>query len=244
NAVLPGVSLGGTEFFYVNPLQLRSNAQVTGGTSAANGRRGWFQCACCPPNVMRTLSSLDQYVATSTDDGLQIHQFANGTYTAEVGSERLSVEITTDYPHDGRITLRVDGAQEGAGSGGQELERRFRAGEEIVLDIDMTPRFVTAPHRVDASRGAVALERGPLVYAIEQADQEGPAVVDDALVDPSAPVVERPIDDLDGVVAVDLTGAAAAAPSAAAIDRSWPYSTWTPDPAPVTDHVWRAIPYF
>src|SRR5699024_5077096 len=39
-------------------------------------------------------------------------------------------------------------------------------------------------------------------------------------------------------------GAAAAAPSAAAIDRSWPYSTWTPDPAPVTDHVWRAIPYF
>lgn len=270
NAVLPGVSLGGTEFFYVNPLQLRSNAQVTGGTSAANGRRGWFQCACCPPNVMRTLSSLDQYVATSTDDGLQIHQFANGTYTAEVGSERLSVEITTDYPHDGRITLRVveapevaaslsvripawagsalldagDGAQEVAGSGVQELDRRFRAGEEIVLDIDMTPRFVTAPHRVDASRGAVALERGPLVYAIEQADQEGPAVVDDALVDPSAPVVERPIDDLDGVVAVDLTGAAAAAPSAAAIDRSWPYSTWTPDPAPVTDHVWRAIPYF
>src|SRR5699024_5883850 len=46
------------------------------------------------------------------------------------------------------------------------------------------------------------------------------------------------------VVAVDLTGAAATAPSAAAIDRSWPYSTWTPDPAPVTDHVWRAIPYF
>src|SRR5699024_12060512 len=86
--------------------------------------------------------------------------------------------------------------------------------------------------------------RGPLVYAIEKADQEGPAVVDDALVDPRAPVVERPIDDLDGVVAVDLTGAAAAAPSAAAIDRSWPYSTWTPDPAPVTDHVWRAIPYF
>src|SRR5690625_1655054 len=136
---------------------------------------------------MRTLSSLDQYVATSTDDGLQIHQFANGTYTAEVGSERLSVEITTDYPHDGRITLRVveapevaaslsvripawagsalldagDGAQEVAGSGVQELDRQFRAGEEIVLDIDMTPRFVTAPHRVDASRGAVALERGP-----------------------------------------------------------------------------------
>src|SRR5699024_7628577 len=98
--------------------------------------------------------------------------------------------------------------------------------------------------RVDASRGAVALERGPLVYAIEQADQEGPAVVDDALVDPSPPVVERPIDDLDGVVAVDLTGAAATAPSAAAIARSWLYSEWAAAPAPVMHHVWGAVPDF
>lgn len=270
NAILPGVSLNGTEFFYVNPLQLRSGAHVTGGTSAANGRRGWFNCACCPPNVMRTLSSLDQYVATSTDAGLQIHQFANGTFTAALGSGRLSIEVTTAYPHDGRVTLRVieapdattslsvripswagsalldagGGAQEVAGSGVQELERRFRAGEEVVLDIDMTPRFVTAPHRVDASRGAVSLERGPLVYAIEQADQEGHAVVDDALIDPSAPVIESRIDGLDGVVALDLTGAAASAPPAPAIERAWPYSPWTPDAAPATGRVWRAIPYF
>jgi len=270
NAILPGVSLDGTEFFYVNPLQLRSGAQLTGGTSAVNGRRGWFQCACCPPNVMRTLSSLDQYIATATEGGLQIHQFASGTYTANVGLERLGIEVTTGYPHDGRVVLRVveapetvaslsvripawaesalldagDGLQEVAGSGVQVLDRRFQIGEEIVLDIDMSPRFVTAPHRVDASRGTVALERGPLVYAIEQADQEGSALVDDALVDPGAPVVEHPIEDLDGVVAVDLTGAAAPEPSAATIDRSWPYAPWTPEPAPAKAHVWRAIPYF
>src|SRR5690625_7641157 len=107
---------------------------------------------------MRPLASMYQYPHTTTDHCLQIHQIANGTYTAKVGSERLSVEITTDYPHDGRITLRVveapevaaslsvripawagsalldagDGAQEVAGSGVQELDRQFRSEERRV----------------------------------------------------------------------------------------------------------------
>lgn len=271
NAVLPGVSLNGTEFFYVNSLQLRSHAHPTGNTSIAHGRRGWFTCACCPPNVMRTLSSLDQYMATASADGLQIHQFASGSYSARPGGQDLTVEVSTDYPHAGRVHLRVTeapdtaatirvripswarsarldaghGMQEVAGTGAQDITRTFRAGEEIVLQLDMSARFVAAPHRVDASRGAVALERGPLVYAIEQEDQPGSAVVDDALVDPAAPVAEHSVRELDGVVAVDVAGTSVAPAEGGDLENSWPYAAWMPAPTPpAADRTWRAIPYY
>ncbi|WP_152354104.1 glycoside hydrolase family 127 protein [Brachybacterium subflavum] len=292
NAVLPGVSLAGTEFFYVNSLQLREGAIADEGRSIAHGRRGWFDCACCPPNVMRTLASLDQYVATSDGAGLQLHLFASGRFGTQVGGEDFTIEVETDYPHHGRVHIRVlrapsteaeltlrvptwaDGARlvDAAGAGGADdsadgdgstrlspgtrtVRRIFAPGDELLLDLPMSARFVTAPHRVDASRRAVALERGPLVYALEQADQESQRTVDDALVDPSAPVREHRIDALDGVVALDVAGWAAPPPPTVtgegevpAADQAWPYRAWsgsassaTPEPTP---HTWRAIPYF
>ena len=63
NGFPAGVSLGGDEYFYVNPLQVRTGAHADEGRSPAHGRRGWFDCACCPPNIMRTWSSLDSYTA-------------------------------------------------------------------------------------------------------------------------------------------------------------------------------------
>lgn len=269
NAVLPGVSLAGTEYFYVNALQLRSQAHATNATQAVNGRGAWFDCACCPPNVMRTLASLDQYAATADAEGLQLHQYADGVWTARLGEESLGVEVATGYPHAGEIRLRILEAPAGEAalslripawsasaelvdaSGTQQLgpgthmvRRAFAAGEELTLRLDLGARFVGAPHRVDASRGAVALERGPLVYALEQVDQSGPALVDDALVDPAAPVAEQPLEELDGVVALDVAGWASPAPQVDAASP-WPYA-----PVPATSAApgeactWRAIPYY
>ena len=64
-AFLPASRWAGTEYFYVNALQLRDGAHAEEDRSPAHGRRGWFDCACCPPNIMRTLSSLDGYLATT-----------------------------------------------------------------------------------------------------------------------------------------------------------------------------------
>ncbi|EWS80375.1 hypothetical protein BF93_04120 [Brachybacterium phenoliresistens] len=269
NAVLPGVSLSGTEYFYVNALQLRSQAHATTATQAVNGRGAWFDCACCPPNVMRTLASLDQYAATADAEGLQLHQYAEGVWTARLGEEALSVEVATGYPHAGQVRLRILEAPAGeaalslrvpAWSASAELEDRegtqqlgpglhtirrvLVAGEELTLRLDLGARFVGAPHRLDASRGAVALERGPLVYALEQVDQTGPALVDDALVDPAAPVAEHPLEDLDGVVALDVAGWASPAPQVD-VDAPWPYRPVSATAAvPGAPCTWRAIPYY
>ncbi|MCS6551990.1 glycoside hydrolase family 127 protein [Curtobacterium flaccumfaciens pv. flaccumfaciens] len=235
NAFLAGVSLAGTEYFYVNPLQQRDHAHQDENRSPAHGRRGWFDCACCPPNIMRTFASLDGYLATATDGGLQVHQYA----TADLGP----VRVETDYPHEGRVRVTVtedgplalglripawsdtttvtgpDGSANPAAGTLHVVEREWSAGDTVELVFDTTPHRYVADARIDAARGQVAIERGPLVYAVEQADQQG-FTVDDLTVDADAPITEERRDDLlDGVVALRIPGHA----PAEHVQPAWPY---------------------
>ena len=75
NGFLAGTGLDGRSFFYVNPLQARQPA----------ARSPWYYCACCPPNVMRLMASLEHYLATASDDGVQVHQYASGRVRSELG---------------------------------------------------------------------------------------------------------------------------------------------------------------
>ncbi|WP_412160900.1 glycoside hydrolase family 127 protein [Curtobacterium flaccumfaciens] len=235
NAFLAGVSLAGTEYFYVNPLQQRDHAHQDENRSPAHGRRGWFDCACCPPNIMRTFASLDGYLATATDGGLQVHQYA----TADLGP----VRVETDYPHEGRVRVTVtedgplalglripawsdtttvtgpDGSANPAAGTLHVVDREWSAGDTVELVFDTTPHRYVADARIDAARGQVAIERGPLVYAVEQADQHG-FTVDDLTVDAHAPITEERRDDLlDGVVTLRIPGHA----PTEHVQQAWPY---------------------
>ena len=84
NGFLAGVSLDGTRWLYVNPLQVRDGYTHDSGDQGAR-RTPWFRCACCPPNVMRLLASLPHYLASTNRDGLQLHQYATGTFAGTVG---------------------------------------------------------------------------------------------------------------------------------------------------------------
>jgi len=245
NGFLGGVSLTGTHYFYVNPLQMRSDAHPDDDRSPAHGRRPWFTTACCPPNIMRTLASLPGYLATTDANGLQLHQYAPSSVTASVfgGEARISVE--TDYPWDGQVRVRVEqtptqewtlsmrvpGWAEGASlqvNGEQRpapagsyasVRRRWQAGDRIKLSLPMTVRIVEADERVDAVRGCVAIERGPLVFAVEQVDQADGAVVDDLHLDPALPAAaEHRPDLLTGVTVVTARGRVRRH-----IQKAWPY---------------------
>ena len=113
NGFLAGVSLSGTEYFYVNPLQLRSDAHAEEDRSPAHGRRSWFSCACCPPNIMRTVSSLTGYLATADGPSLQLHQYAAGTVSAPLDGGTLRLRVDTRYPDEGQIALHVEEAPDG-----------------------------------------------------------------------------------------------------------------------------------
>jgi DUF1680 family protein len=98
------------------------------------------------------------------------------------------------------------------------VQRSWRPGDTVTLELPLAPRL-TAPHpRIDAVRGCLAIERGPLVYCVEGADAPDGALLDDLRLDASAPLseVQRP-DLLGGIVAVEGTGVDAPA----AWDPDW-----------------------
>ena len=219
NGVLSGLALDGTHFFYVNPLQRRSRRSA--GDDGVAGRAPWYPCACCPPNLMRLLSSWEQYLATSDDAGLAIHQYATAGLEADLPAGRIALAMTTEYPWDGRVeviveataatpwtlSLRIpvwcrsatitepDGTARSiaGGPGTVDVARSWHVGDRIVLELAMPPRVTRPDPRVDATRGCLAFERGPLVYCVETVDLPAGLDLDDVAVDETAEpeVVDR-----------------------------------------------------
>ena len=230
NGVLSGLSLDGTRFFYVNPLQRRSHR--SSATHADGARAPWYPCACCPPNLMRLLASWEQYLATADDDGIQIHQLASSRIETSVAGGDVRLSVTTDYPWDGRVVVRVettpatpwmlslrvppgvdrailtvdgDGPQDVLGERIIHERRVWQAGDEVILDLGLATTVTPSDPRVDATRGCVAVQRGPLVYAIETADLPDGPELEDVEVEPDVAPVATARDDLaPGIVGLTM----------------------------------------
>ncbi|GIH23428.1 hypothetical protein Aph01nite_17380 [Acrocarpospora phusangensis] len=232
NGVLSGLSLTGEEFFYINPLQRRTHRAAE---QAGHGRRApWYPCACCPPNLMRLLSSWHHYLATGDESGVQIHQYADADVTA--GGIRLA--IRTEYPWQGRVTVRVVQTPDrpwtlalrvpawSRASTGPVVRhsRQWRAGDSVVLDLEPGIRVTAPDPRADAIRGCVAIERGPLVYCLETVDAPAGTELEDLAWDGGRPPGEVPRPDIEpGVVGIDVPVTHSATPlTAGAI----PYFAW------------------
>ena len=196
NTVLAGMQLDGKRFFYVNPLEVIPG--ISGKTVTHKhvlpSRPGWYDCACCPPNVSRLVSSFGSYAYSESDDTFFIDQYAGGTVRTQKGF-RLSCQ--TNFPNDGAVCYRVAGDGDGTIAiripawsvdtsvciNGREillsdvtvdgyayLAGPWKDGDEIKLLLDMTARIVYASSRVAADSGKVCVKRGPLVYCAEEAD--------------------------------------------------------------------------
>jgi DUF1680 family protein len=209
NGVGPAISADGRRFFYVNPLQRRAGHYERDDPGR---RREWFSCACCPPNIMRLLASAHHYLATTAGDVLYLQQFAGASIAANLAGGTLRVEMATGYPWSGTVDVRVRSAPDGdcgiaaripawsraarlsvngspvapdpAGSGYLIVTRRWMPGDILRCDLDVTPRLTYPDRRIDALRGAAAVERGPLVYCFEQADQPAGASIEDLALEP------------------------------------------------------------
>jgi uncharacterized protein len=249
NGFLAGVSLDGRGYLYVNPLQVRAGSNGAAGDQSA-GRKPWFRCACCPPNIMRLLASLPHYLAAASEDGLWLCQYATGSIAASVAGQPAALRVTTGYPWHGRVTvevtasgaapwglrLRVPGWCDGArltvngtpcearpASGWLAVTRQWQPGDVAVLDLPMPVRLTEGHPRVDAVRGCLAVEKGPLVYCLEQLDQPG-GRLDDVAVDPGSALVAREEPDLLGGL-VTVTGPGYLRQPGANGAGWWPYQT-------------------
>ena len=221
NVVATSPAPDGRAFFYANPLHQRVPGVVpspdfVSNRAASSLREPWFAVSCCPTNVARTYASLAAYLATSDDSGLQIHQYAESRISTTIGGgRRVGVEITTAYPDEGPISIRVTetdgspwaltlrvppwsreasvevgGERRQVGPGQVVVERGFAVDDVVALDLDMTPRWTWPDPRVDSIRGCVAVERGPLVLCVESVDLPGGQSVDTLRVDPGSDLEE------------------------------------------------------
>jgi DUF1680 family protein len=193
NAVLSGVSLDGTHFFYDNPL----------ASDGDHHRVEWFVCPCCPPNLARLLASLGEYVYAQSDDELVVHLYMQGAGRFAIGGQTVTLRQTTNYPWDGAVTiglelnapaefglrlripawcaaprLAINGEDVDLASvtekGYASIRRTWSSNDRIELRLPMPVEQVYANPHVKADVGSVALRRGPLVYCFEQVDQEAP----------------------------------------------------------------------
>jgi DUF1680 family protein len=205
NAIAASMSVSGDRFFYSNPLHLRTGHEGS-HEDAPTQRLPWFSCACCPPNLARLLASVHDYVLTSSPDGIQVQQAtALQAQVALVGGD-VRLDVRTEYPYDGGIRLvietemsavwvlslripswckgfrvSIDGVPiEGEASDGYlHLRRDWQGRCEVLLELQMPVRQIAANPRVDAVRGCVALARGPVIYAMEDADLPAGVVLED-----------------------------------------------------------------
>ncbi|BBC31305.1 uncharacterized protein SGFS_025990 [Streptomyces graminofaciens] len=219
-------------------------------------RAPWFAVSCCPTNVARTLALLPAYLATADDQGLQLHQYADAEITTSLtGGDTVALTVRTGYPSDGTVSVRIDrsperrpwtlslrvpawaagatawlvdpdGVRRAVAPGTAAVTRRFRPGDEIRLELPVTPRWITPDPRIDAVRGTAAVQRGPLVYCAESVDLPKGREVDAVRVDPSVEPRDAPYAPQDGI-GVENAVLVAGGPVVhrEAGDAPWPYES-------------------
>lgn len=222
NAMLAGGSLNGRGYFYDNPL----------GTFGGHHRQGWFGCACCPPNLERTLGCLGQYAYGVSKDALVVNLFLPGEADIAVAGKRVNLLVKGDYPWDGKLSfelkpesparfvlrIRVPDWASGAGlklngearkttieKGYAVFDREWRPGDKVEMDLPMPVRRVEADLRVVENQGRLAIARGPLIYCLEGCDNDGHAVGISIPQDAALDARFEP-DLLGGVVAITCEG--------------------------------------
>ncbi len=161
------------------------------------GRQEWFNVACCPPNVARLIASIGQYMYSTAEDGIYVHLYNDSETSFELDGQQIALKQQTGYPWYGNVKItvqpeqpasfqirlrkpgwcehtevRVNGEKVDAGlhKGYLQLQRIWRRGDEIELTMEMSVRRIEAHPSVRSNSGRVALQRGPVVYCLEEID--------------------------------------------------------------------------
>lgn len=194
NCILSGVSLDGKSFFYVNPLEInikkfnQYKKWYKSSQSLLTQRIEVFGCSCCPPNIVRFIPSIGDYLYTYDDSTVYVHHYIE----SEAEFDGISVVQKTEYPNEGdieftvkglsgkKLALRIPGWCDYFTVNGKQFGGEIRNGyafvniaedeQNIKLYLDMEPKLVSANPEIEADAGKVAVCRGPIVYCAEEID--------------------------------------------------------------------------
>lgn len=186
NGALAGISLSGDRFFYVNPLESKGD----------HHRQEWYGCACCPSQLSRFLPSIGSYIYATSDKALWVNLYIGNDSRVSVDGTDISLKQETNYPWDGSVKLtvsatrplkkeirlripgwcqtyelKINGKRLNAPvEKGYAIVKDWQPDDVITLDMDMPVEVIASDPRVKENVGKRALQRGPLVYCMEEVD--------------------------------------------------------------------------
>lgn len=242
NGLISGLSLDGKHFFYPNALEADGKYKFNRGACT---RQGWFDCSCCPTNVIRFLPAVAGLLYSKTDNEIYVNLYAGNTATIKLKNNEFQITETTNYPWNGKVELelnpknnsettfylrvpswarnvvmpgnlyqytttstatsilKINGKAQNATvqNGYFVITKNWKKGDVIELGIPMEVKMVTADEKVEEDRGKVTLEYGPLVYAVEEADNPNIDNIKIQKGEQFTPIMEANL--LDGVVTLN-----------------------------------------
>jgi DUF1680 family protein len=185
NGVLPGVSIGGNEYFYRNPLLSRSGEK----------RWAWHDCPCCPPMFLKVMGEMPSYLYAFDDEGVYVNLYIPSESLIHFGGDMaVGLIQETGFPWDGLVALTINSCKAGifkirlripsyihnfsASINGKNisgkvddgyitLEKDWKAGDNIILNCEMNPELWAAHPYVKDDEGRAAIRYGPLLYCVE-----------------------------------------------------------------------------
>jgi DUF1680 family protein len=192
NGLLSGVSLSGDRFFYINPL----------GSKGQHHRVPWFDCSCCPTNIVRYIPGMGERAYAHNDTGIWTVLYMGSSATVPLKDGEVALDQAGLYPWTQGIQIRVRPEKSFAFdlhlrvpgwcrgkptvevndqpvatppvvNGYLRISRTWREGDHVRLQLPMEIERVHADPRVKADVGRVALQRGPVVYCLEGVDNNG-----------------------------------------------------------------------
>ena len=226
NGALAGISLGGDRFFYVNPLESKGD----------HHRQEWYGCACCPSQLSRFLPSIGNYIYASSDDALWVNLYIGNTGQIRIGETDILLTQETDYPWDGSVKLTISTSQplekeirlripdwcktydlsingkriNVPKEKGYAVIKDWKSQDVIALDMDMPVEIVAADPHVKENFDKRAIQRGPLVYCMEEIDN--PEYFDQIQLSPSTTFQTAFASDiLNGIKTIKTNGRAQSA---------------------------------
>jgi DUF1680 family protein len=211
NGLISGLSLDGKKFFYPNALESDGVYKFNRGACT---RQSWFDCSCCPTNLIRFIPSIPGLIYSTQKDILYLNLYASNTANITLENTNIEISQKTNYPWDGKVAISFSPKEESTftlklrvpswarnqvlpgdlysyktvssakttltingiattfkvDNGYITMNRKWKKGDQILLDFPMEVKEVVTNEKVTGNRGKVSLEFGPIVYAIEEID--------------------------------------------------------------------------
>lgn len=265
NSILSGVSLSGTEYFYVNPLRVVDPLPTS--LRFPRDRQKFFTSFCCPPNLLRTIAQVGGYAYSQTDDAIWVNLYGANHLKSSLLGEPVEIAQKTDYPWGGQVRFEInvcpeesfalklripDWAEDASLTingekqsdlntelGYCSVKRNWKAGDVVELEFPMESKLMQAHPLVEEAANQVAVQRGPIVYCVESVDLPAGVQIEDVVIplDIEFEANYRP-DFLQGIVTLEGTAIARELPE-------WEDQLYREaKPAPREEFQLQLIPYY